>query len=194
MRYFTKEMWAAAQKADAASDNHVKWDQAVKEYRLQLEQVRPRLSAAAFAFFAEADVHDGELLDLKILDGSRPAPVTERRRPWKSEVRFPVRVELTVLDAYDKLIWKLSYSSLRRALIDFPSSSPLFYSPGDGFGDWGYHELTDAGDGFLRHEVLFATGATLLFEFQAIEVSSRARPGDDAQPPAATDAPQAARR
>jgi hypothetical protein len=44
-----------------------------------------------------------------------------------------------------------------------------------GFGDWGYHELSDAGGGFLRHEVLFATGVILLFEFKELDVSFSAR-------------------
>jgi hypothetical protein len=37
--------------------------------------------------------------------------------------------------------------------------------------DWGYHELTDAGDGFLRHEVLFSWGGTLLTEFRELKVT-----------------------
>ena len=65
MRYFTKELWSGAQESQASSDNHVKWNQALERYRAQLVQLRPRVSAAAFAFFAEADVHDGELLELR---------------------------------------------------------------------------------------------------------------------------------
>jgi hypothetical protein len=194
MQYFTKELWAGAQSSGTSRDNHAKWEQAAAQYRGQLETLKPRMPSASFEFFSEADVHDGELLDVRIIDGSRPAQLTERPRPWRSDVRFPVRAELVVLDAYDELIWSLSYNSLRQVLVDFPSSDPLFYSPGDGFGDWGYHELTDAGDGILRHEILFSTGATLLFEFQIVEVSSRPRPSDDAQQPAAAAAPQPARR
>jgi hypothetical protein len=55
---------------------------------------------------------------------------------------------------------------LRQVLIDYPSQDPLFYSSGEGFGDWGYDELSDAGDGFLRHEILFATGSVIAFEFK----------------------------
>ena len=40
------------------------------------------------------------------------------------------------------------------------------------FDDWGYHELSGAENGFLRHEILFATGALLLFEFKNIAVSN----------------------
>jgi len=73
--------------------------------------------------------------------------------------------------------WKVSYNTVRRVMIDFPSEQPLFYQQGEGFGDWGYHELTDAESGFLRHEVLFASGAVLLFEFREVVVTSMARSG-----------------
>lgn len=189
MRYFTKELWSGAQGSGDTEENSNLWDRAIKEYREQLELLRPRVAPPVFDFFSSADIHDGELLEVRVVDGSRPAPIDEPARRWSRPTQFPVRVELSILDAYDKLIWELSYSSLRRVVIDYPSAHPLFYSSGDGFGDLGYHELTDAGDGYFRHEVLFATGASLLFEFQAMQVASRPRPWDDAQPVVAGDAP-----
>ena len=59
--------------------------------------------------------------------------------------------------------------------VDFRTEQPLFYREGTGCGDRGQHELTDAGSGFLRHEILFAAGAVLLFEFAEIEVRSVSR-------------------
>jgi hypothetical protein len=96
-------------------------------------------------------------------------------------MQYPIKVKLTVLDANDRFIWELSYASLRRIVVDFPTGDPLFYRKGEGFGDWGYHELTDSGNGFLRHEVLFATGAVLLFEFKDITITSvpRSLPGSE---------------
>jgi hypothetical protein len=83
-----------------------------------------------------------------------------------------VRVELTILDAWDKYVWQVMYSSTRSVLIDFPSDDPLFNRGLGGFDDLGYHELTDAGNGFLRHEVLFSSGAILAFEFKDVAISS----------------------
>lgn len=188
MRYFTKELWAGAQDSGDSEENSNLWNRAFKEYREQLELLRPRVSLPVFDFFSSADIHDGELLELRLIDGSRPAPIGEPICRWSRSNQYPVRVELSILDAYDKLIWELSYSGLRRVVIDYPSADPLFYSSGEGFGDVGYHELTDAGEGCFRHEVLFATGASLLFEFQAVQVASRPRPSDDAQPVVAGDA------
>jgi hypothetical protein len=45
----------------------------------------------------------------------------------------------------------------------------------DGFGEVACHELTDCGGGYFRHEILFASGATLLFEFRDVEVQRSER-------------------
>jgi hypothetical protein len=175
MKFFTKELWLAAQNTPAANDIVARNKQAVDAYRSQLDTLRSRLSDEAFQFFRDADVHDGELLELVIVDASRPAPLSEPERRWTTPRNHPVRVNLSVLDAVDKLIWRLSYKTVRRAVVDYPSEHPLFYQDGNGFGDWGHHELTDAGSGFLRHEISFATGTVLLFEFAEVEVSSAPR-------------------
>jgi hypothetical protein len=86
------------------------------------------------------------------------------------------------MDANDAFVWRLSYESVRRVLIHYPTEAPLFHGDGDGFGDWGYHELTDAGDGFLRHEVLFASGSVLLVEFKEFAIERTPRPEDPSVP------------
>ena len=95
--------------------------------------------------------------------------------PWKSPRNYPVRIQLTILDAMDQVVWRLAYRTLRRTVVDYPSEQPLFYQKGGGFGDFGYHELSDAGSGFLQHEILFASGASLLFEFANVEIFSMPR-------------------
>ena len=50
----------------------------------------------------------------------------------------------------------------------------MFYSEGEGFDDIGYDELTEANHEFLRHEILFSSGASILFEFQNISVTTQA--------------------
>lgn len=171
MRYFTRKLWLSAQDAGQLKQYDVNWQQASGKYFAQLKTLESRVSADTYRFFAEADVHDGELLALVVKDGSRPAPLRKPVRPWKPTKKHPVSAELTVLDSYDKFVWKLSYVCLRRVVVDFPTDNPLFYGEGEGFGDWGYHELTDAGNGFLRHEILFASGAVLLFEFKSVAAS-----------------------
>ena len=170
MRYFTKQLWRAAQVADAIDATRLRWEAASVEYRRQLENLRPRLSADAVAFFTMANVHDAELMSLEVHDASRPAPRSEPARVWRASARNPVSVRLSLLDAEERFLWSLHYVSIRRCVVDFPSDDPLFHAPGTGFGDLGYHELTDAGDDFLRHELLFATGATITLESRNVTV------------------------
>jgi hypothetical protein len=173
MKYFTKSLWRGSQQVGIeAGENHTQWQQAFEAYRHNLETLRERVGDAAYKFFAEIDVHDAELLDVRIVDGSRPAPLGEPARPWQSLTAFPVRAEMGILDAQDEYVWRLVYSSTRTVLIDFPSGDPLFNRGVAGFNDLGYHELTDAGGGFLRHELLFSSGAIVAFEFKDIAISS----------------------
>src|SRR5580692_5902160 len=161
MKYFTKELWRSSQ-GSANRNSHLDWQQAFERYAIQLKSLESRLSSDAYRFFAEADVHDGELMELTLKDASRPAPLSEPSRPWQSPETSPVQVRLTVLDGMDKLVWTLSYATVRRTMVEYPGADPLFPGCAPGFGDWGYHELTDAGGGFFRHEILFASGSVLL--------------------------------
>lgn len=101
MKFFTRELWLSAQKLGNLKTYDEQWQKAFDEYRDQLETLRGRLNESAFRFFSEADVHDGELLDLAIADGSRPARLSEPVRVWKRSGDNPVRARLTVLDSYD---------------------------------------------------------------------------------------------
>ena len=162
MKYFTKQLWIDAQQpGEAGQDAGRRYEGAFAAYARELESLRPRLAADAFGFFESADVHDGAMLHLRLGQGtSEPA---EQRR-----LRL-VAVELAVRE-WSGTLWTLRYADVRRVLVDFPSDDPLFYSPGDGFEDWGYHELSDAGEGFLRHKVLFSSGSIVLLEFRDISV------------------------
>jgi hypothetical protein len=173
-------MWLGLQgSGEQGRENHRTWNLAFQEYRHQLEALRGRLGGEAFSFFDEADIHDGELLTFRILDGSRAASLLFPPKPWEASTNYPVGAELAVLDARGEFVWQLSYSSLRRVVVDYPGEDALFYQEGEGFGDWGYHELTDAGNGFLRHEVLFASGSTLAVEFKYLAVKRTDRATSD---------------
>lgn len=165
MKYFTPELWNSWNQLDwtpppAESDPF-------RLYRAELESLRGRMEPDTYAFFAEADVHDGELLDFTVVDGSRPAPLGEPARQWTS-VPLPVVVVLRVLDAWDRHVWTLRYTQVRRVDVRYASDAEL----GDcGFQDWGYHELSDAGNGFFRHEILFRSFSTLLVEFKHVAIA-----------------------
>jgi hypothetical protein len=163
MQYFTKELWQSAQEPERLDEYTAKWQIAYDQYQQQLTQFRERLGAEAYGFFAEADLHDGAVVKLE-LEGGSPRNHS-----------YPASAKLIASEASDDFLWEISYRSLRHVLIDYPSQNPLFYSAGEGFGDWGYHELSDAGDGFLRHEILFATGSVIAFEFKELSAKRQSR-------------------
>jgi hypothetical protein len=181
MKYFTRQLWIDAQEPGEAGDEAgQRWGDAFTAYARQLESLRDRLRPDVFAFFQNADVHDGALMHLRLVDSDplAPEPVAcdvdasdcgmdggERR--WEGPYRLTVELAVAEASATE---WTLRYSGIRRILVDFPSEAPLFFAPGDGFEDWGYHELSDAGDAFLQHEVLFSSGATVLVEFRDLSV------------------------
>jgi hypothetical protein len=85
MKYFTKSMWRGSQwVGPEAEENHAQWQIAFESYRRNLEALRGRVDDEAYRFFTDADIHDAELLDLRISDGSRPASLSEPARPWQS--------------------------------------------------------------------------------------------------------------
>jgi hypothetical protein len=77
MKFFTKELWLDAQNTNRTSELHLREKAASYAYRAQLDTLRSRLSDEAFQFVCSADVHDGELLELAIVDGS-PSQCVER--------------------------------------------------------------------------------------------------------------------
>jgi hypothetical protein len=173
MKFFTKELWLATQEAEHIAETNRRWDRAAAEYQSQLDALDSRVSPTAFEFFSDPNVHDGEILEFAVRNDSRTVPLDSPpwgRQPPPTE-HHPVKANLTILDESNKYVWHLSYRNVRCVLTDWPSTEPLFYADGDGLGAWGYHELTDADNGFLRHEILLATGGTILLEFKTIDVS-----------------------
>ena len=77
-----------------------------------------------------------------------------------------VTVEMRVLGSNLDVHYALRYETVRRVLFDYPSDEPLFHNEGRHIGDWGYDELAAIDDNWLRHEVLFASGTTILIEFK----------------------------
>lgn len=161
MKYLKKELWAAQQSDNKDERDRAweEWNHNCADYLQQLETLKPSLSRPAQRFFGRVHLHDGTLLSLSVgdaLDSIEEIPLNKRN----------TRVRIRVTSCDNGATYTLNYSGIRHVSVDFPSGSPLFYEIGDSFGDWGYDELTDGGDGFLRHEVLFASGATIAIEFR----------------------------
>jgi hypothetical protein len=82
---------------------------------------------------------------------------------------------LHVISAEGNVAFLLHYKDVSRFEVDFPGETTLFpVGEFSNFGDWGHDELTLVSPSALRHEILFASGATILIEFTDIQVSRSA--------------------
>lgn len=161
MKYFTPKLWAdynssvrsVWKKADK------QWGRNVKSYVRQLKKILPKLSRNARRFFGKVDLHDGELLLISMGD------ILTFLKKWiKVRTNF---IEIKVLHSESLELYILSYSGIRNYKIEYSSCSPI-YDERDPYilGDWGYDELTMTKDKWLKHEILFGSGATIILEFK----------------------------
>lgn len=176
MKYFTRAQHDAINSTDnsAVTAAMEEFKKNAELYREQLEGLRASLSPKVQKFFETVSLHDGTLQRMSVGDdiavalpiGSRGAFVNKRK----------LSVLLEVLDAEGERRHSLRYRSVRRVVFDYPSAEPWYmrYSdPGSNpIDDWLADELTAADERFLRHEVLFSSGTTLLVEFMEVSIKT----------------------
>jgi hypothetical protein len=164
MRYFTPQLWMAFQgpRRDAAFKT---WDRRLKFYRKSLEKILPGLRPTARRFFRDALIlHDGTLTRMGVgdrivdIEGRASRGIVNRRK---------VAVRLCVLsDVINQQWYVLEYKNVERIELNFPGKLELFpCGMYPNFGDWGYDELTSPKKELFRHEILFASGATITIDF-----------------------------
>lgn len=171
MRYFTEQLWIAFQgpRRDAALKT---WSRRFKQYQKQLKKILPGLGPTARPFFQDAlCLHDGTLTRMEVGDcidevqGRLRKDILNRRR---------LRVRLSVLGEVVKqrLVighswYALEYKNVERIDFNYPGKLKLFPVGHDpNWGDWGYDELTSPSKKLFRHEILFASGATITIDFR----------------------------
>jgi hypothetical protein len=165
MKYFTKELWLGANSRNDSRyrETSDQWNANFTAYQAQLQTIQHRLDEAAYRFFIEENLHDGRVLSFTVGDAIH--------HETHGSALFDINlhnttVEIKALSSQLDVQYTLRYSKLRRVQFDYPSETPLFHVEGAHIGDWGYDELTAADDDYLRHEVLFASGSTILIEFK----------------------------
>jgi len=164
MKYFTKEMWRGWNSRDEAERQRAREqsDRNWQDYLQQLEKLQSRLGQEAYEFFKTAERHDGRLISFTVGDA------IDHNIHGQTEFDINSRdtnVEIKLLSPYLNTLYTLNYSGVRKVVFDYPSDDPLFHYDGSNISDWGYDEVTAADEKFLRHEVLFSSGTTILIEF-----------------------------
>jgi hypothetical protein len=171
MKYFTPQLWIAFQgrRRNAAFKT---WGRRFKQYRRSLETILPDLRPSARRFFRDALIlHDGTLTRMEVgdriddIDGGATRDVVNRRT---LRVRLFVLADVVKQRRVTGKCWYvLEYKQVERIDLSYPGDLELFpvgFDPN--FGDWGYDELTSPKEKLFRHEILFASGATITIDFR----------------------------
>lgn len=155
MKYFTKQLWANLNLGDRESAKKAskQWERNMKAYWDHVERVLTKLSMTTQRFIKNVHLHDGSLASFEIHE-----PV---KSTGKKQSNF---IEIGVWHPEKDYLYVLRYSHVRKCEVDYPSDTPLFSYEGCTFGEWGYDEFSLGKANFIRHEILFSSGATILIE------------------------------
>jgi hypothetical protein len=172
MRYFTPQLWLGfnSPRSKAAFKT---WDRRFKAYRHNLKRLLPSLSPQARRFFRDVLVlHDGTLTRMEAGDRIGDAQLKTTRNIVD---RREATVRLFVLsDRVNQHCYTLEYKNIKRIELDFRGKLELFpVGAQPNFGDWGYDELISPEKGLFRHEILFASGASIAIEFREFSFSRK---------------------
>ncbi|SEB45692.1 hypothetical protein [Paenibacillus sp. GP183] len=151
MQYFTFELWSkfSSENELERQQADVQWDENSKLYWHMFEQLKARIPKETIEFFTNEGFHDYHIQNLEMVHGD-----------YKQ--KNPIDVVITVTNAIDT--WKLNYKCVQRFEVQYNPNSPSL-SFHNGFDDWGYDELIAVNEEVLSHEILFASGATILIHF-----------------------------
>lgn len=171
MKYFTYELIAASndwveQTAQERSLAEKRINSVVKKYQRELERLKPRISRTAWEFFRhgheEKGLHDGRLLSLKVGDGLdySPSGASPFRLNWQ---RTSATVEFLNYEQSFHYLFELRGVSLVHSDL-FVEEQSFAKSLGDLY----IYELTATSKKVLQLGFLFASGSTLVIQFQRL--------------------------
>ena len=171
MKYFTYELIAAAndwieQTGPELRRARKRFESAVERYRRELETLKPRVSRAAWDFFrhglGELGLHDARLLSLKVGDGLNyttdgAAPFRLNRQRTSTIVEF--------LNYEQSLHYVFDLRGVSRVTTDLVVDQQSFAKS---LGDLLIYEFTATKDARLQLGFLFASGATVVIQFERL--------------------------
>lgn len=162
MRYFTDELWEEINSGDKERREFAEkqWERNVEEYAILFEKIKDRFSKKFLNIYTkEGNFHDYKLKEIKVLHG-------------KYGYTDPVKVSITIYN--ESYTWQIDYVGIEKVTLDYKKSnngsshSRQFQY---GFDDFSYDEFFQVNDRIMSHEILFASGATVLIHFNKIFIN-----------------------
>ena len=171
MHYFTYDLIAAAndwitQTEAEHRTAEIQLQSVFREYLRQLDTLEPRISRRAWQFFRygfdSKSLHDGRLLSLRVGDGlsytpDGSSPFLLNRQRTSAIIEF--------LNYEQDLHYVFDLRGVNRLCADLFGEEE---SPIESVGDLYTYELTDAGNDKLGLGFLFASGASIVAQFERL--------------------------
>lgn len=153
MQYFTNELWSRINSESPIEREQAdhEWEQNVEAYRKVFEISKQKLSKKFLKMYFDAKgFHDHDFVSFEIIQPKR----------WASD---PIKVTIVVSDGESK--WTLTYKKVKKLTMNYDSTIEEHMSKW-GIYTWGYDEFLPVDEDYLTHEVLFASGASILIHFK----------------------------
>lgn len=151
MKYFTDELWSkinSISKEERDVADH-QWDKNMHEYEIVFEKIKSRLSERFLKIYMDNHgFHDFQIKNIVV-------------NQKEYGIKNPVSLDIYLTD--DEVSFKISYKCIKKLHIDYQERKDCIDRRG--IDDWGYDEFTPVDEQILSHEILFASGATILIHF-----------------------------
>ena len=160
MKYFTPELWSKAGSPDKQEReaSHVKWDKNAKEYSLIFDKIKNRLLKKFLKVYFENKGFN----DFRLIEFSLSQAIGKKGNPQS--------VQIDIETPFDKRFkvkrFRLTYKQPTKFEVKYSDEMGC-----NGFDDYGYDEFLSVDERTLSHEILFASGATILIHFKDKNIS-----------------------
>lgn len=161
MKYFTDELWTSinSESQEEREIASLKWEKNAEEYSKIFQSVKLLLPKKFVEiFYKEYSFHDYNLKSYEIIHGQKG-------------YKDPIIVNLVITDKIKT--WNIIYEKIKKIEVTYSQKlapkyrNKIFYR---GFDDYGYNEIFQIDDKTFSHEILFASGATILIHFEKIKI------------------------
>jgi hypothetical protein len=143
MRYFTDDLWS---KINSTSQKER--DEAIFEWNINDKEYSKKFLKT---YLFNHGFHDFELKNIEL------------KHKKYGYYKHPISVDIYVTDDIDT--YKITYKCIKKFNVSFEEIEQG-WSGRRGFDTWGYSEFLPVNEQTLSHEILFASGSTILVHFK----------------------------
>lgn len=167
MRYFTKDMWLGLTNIEEECYWDKKWKRNILKYNQYLKKISTKVPKSFFNLIKSGHLHGDYLLELEIKNVIKKVYFQKETKEIHPESikkgKINININLLCPSKYRKY---LEYQDVKRYELEFPSDKPLPLADNDTFGSWGYDEIELLKNGWIKHEIIFHSGATVVIIFR----------------------------